>query len=337
MGDAVAAEIVATDYHTAGEPFRIVTAGAPPIAGATVARAPRARGRRPRRSTACGGCCATSRAATPTCTAASSCRPTTTAPTSACCSGTRTASRPPAGTARSRSARGRWSRAASRRRADGDGRRDDRRAVRAGSPRACAARGGRGRARSPSATCPSFVDRARRRRRPGVDGRRGLRRRDLRARARAADFGLRGRARAPAASSSPPAARSSARSRAPTPRATPTTSGCRASTAPSSTRTLGAAAPAQRDDLRRRRGRPLAVRLGDLGAAARCSPPTASSARATSCATTRSSARRSSPRVVGERRATACSPRSQGMAYRTGEHRFVLDPRDPLGTGFVLR
>jgi proline racemase len=27
----------------------------------------------------------------------------------------------------------------------------------------------------------------------------------------------------------------------------------------------------------------------------------------------------------------------QGMAYRTGEHRFVLDPRDPLGTGFVLR
>jgi proline racemase len=26
-----------------------------------------------------------------------------------------------------------------------------------------------------------------------------------------------------------------------------------------------------------------------------------------------------------------------GMAYRTGEHRFTLDPRDPLGTGFVLR
>jgi proline racemase len=26
-----------------------------------------------------------------------------------------------------------------------------------------------------------------------------------------------------------------------------------------------------------------------------------------------------------------------GMAYRTGEHRFALDPRDPLGTGFVLR
>ena len=26
-----------------------------------------------------------------------------------------------------------------------------------------------------------------------------------------------------------------------------------------------------------------------------------------------------------------------GAAYRTGEHRFVLDPRDPVGTGFVLR
>jgi proline racemase len=27
----------------------------------------------------------------------------------------------------------------------------------------------------------------------------------------------------------------------------------------------------------------------------------------------------------------------EGMAFRTGEHRFLLDPRDPLGTGFVLR
>jgi proline racemase/trans-L-3-hydroxyproline dehydratase len=27
----------------------------------------------------------------------------------------------------------------------------------------------------------------------------------------------------------------------------------------------------------------------------------------------------------------------EGMAYRTGEHRFVLDEQDPLGTGFVLR
>jgi len=27
----------------------------------------------------------------------------------------------------------------------------------------------------------------------------------------------------------------------------------------------------------------------------------------------------------------------EGMAYRTGEHRFDLDPRDPVGTGFVFR
>jgi proline racemase len=27
----------------------------------------------------------------------------------------------------------------------------------------------------------------------------------------------------------------------------------------------------------------------------------------------------------------------QGSAYRTGEHRFVLDPRDELGDGFLLR
>ena len=27
----------------------------------------------------------------------------------------------------------------------------------------------------------------------------------------------------------------------------------------------------------------------------------------------------------------------EGAAYRTGEHRFLLDPRDPVGTGFVLR
>lgn len=27
----------------------------------------------------------------------------------------------------------------------------------------------------------------------------------------------------------------------------------------------------------------------------------------------------------------------EGTAYRTGEHRFLLDPRDSLGTGFVLR
>ncbi len=33
----------------------------------------------------------------------------------------------------------------------------------------------------------------------------------------------------------------------------------------------------------------------------------------------------------------AIVPEVEGMAYRTGEHRFELDPADPLGTGFVLR
>jgi proline racemase len=33
----------------------------------------------------------------------------------------------------------------------------------------------------------------------------------------------------------------------------------------------------------------------------------------------------------------AIVPEVEGMAYRTGEHRFELDPEDPLGTGFVLR
>jgi proline racemase len=45
-------------------------------------------------------------------------------------------------------------------------------------------------------------------------------------------------------------------------------------------------------------------------------------------------------RVVAEARAEgrpAVVTEVEGSAYRTGEHRFVLDPRDPLGAGFVLR
>jgi proline racemase len=41
-------------------------------------------------------------------------------------------------------------------------------------------------------------------------------------------------------------------------------------------------------------------------------------------------------RVVGEA-PDGLLTEVEGMAFRTGEHRFVLDPRDPLGTGFVLR
>jgi proline racemase/trans-L-3-hydroxyproline dehydratase len=33
----------------------------------------------------------------------------------------------------------------------------------------------------------------------------------------------------------------------------------------------------------------------------------------------------------------AIVPEVEGMAYRTGDHRFELDPEDPIGTGFVLR
>jgi proline racemase len=41
-------------------------------------------------------------------------------------------------------------------------------------------------------------------------------------------------------------------------------------------------------------------------------------------------------RVVGEAPEGVLTE-VEGTAFRTGEHRFVLDPRDPLGTGFVLR
>ena len=40
---------------------------------------------------------------------------------------------------------------------------------------------------------------------------------------------------------------------------------------------------------------------------------------------------------VAERTADGVVTEVEGAAFRTGEHRFVLDPRDMLGTGFVLR
>jgi proline racemase len=43
-----------------------------------------------------------------------------------------------------------------------------------------------------------------------------------------------------------------------------------------------------------------------------------------------------SGRIV-ERTAQGVITEIEGTSYRTGEHRFVLDPRDDLGTGFVLR
>jgi proline racemase/trans-L-3-hydroxyproline dehydratase len=40
---------------------------------------------------------------------------------------------------------------------------------------------------------------------------------------------------------------------------------------------------------------------------------------------------------VAEVRAEGIVPEIEGMAYRTGRHAFELDPDDPIGTGFTLR
>lgn len=41
--------------------------------------------------------------------------------------------------------------------------------------------------------------------------------------------------------------------------------------------------------------------------------------------------------VIAGRALPAVVTEVEGTAFRTGRHEFVLDPRDPLGTGFVLR
>ena len=101
-----------------------------------------------------------------------------------------------------------------------------------------------------------------------------------------------------------------------------------------------AADPAQRDRVRRRRGRPLALRLGHLGAARaprrggraaprrRAAPPARSSARASRPA---SSARTS---VAGRR---AVVTEVTGSPIAPASRTFTLDPDDPLGEGFLLR
>ena len=319
------------DYHTAGEPFRIVTDGAP----RSPARPCASGGRRPparRRWTPCAGCCATSRAGTPTCTAASWSSPTTTAPTSACCSGTRTATRRRAGTGRSRSARGRSSRAACRRRATA--RSTSRSTCRRGaSSRACA--GGRAPSRrSPSATC----------------------RRSSLARGVPA-AGRRGR-RAPTAARSTPPCRRRGSGCASCPSDLPqliaagrevkrALAGTAAARHPDDERLSGIygtilydesarPAPAQRHGLRRRRGRPLTVRLGHLRALRTARGRRRARRRRAAAPRAASSARRSTRASLGTTPEGVLTE-VEGMAYRTGEHTFTLDPRDPLGTGFVLR
>ena len=100
--------VEAIDYHTGGEPFRILTGGVPPLEGA---RSSSGGASRSSTSTRFAGSSSSSRAATPTCTAVTSSRRTTTARISGSSSSTTPATRPPAGTGRSRSSRGRSTRA----------------------------------------------------------------------------------------------------------------------------------------------------------------------------------------------------------------------------------
>ena len=83
-----------------------------------------------------------------------------------------------------------------------------------------------------------------------------------------------------------------------------------------------AADAAQRDGVRRRRGRPLAVRLGDLGAARAARRARAGCRGATSSATCSIVGSEFTGRVVGEADVGGVppsSPRSRARAYRTGE------------------
>ena len=91
-------------------------------------------------------------------------------------------------------------------------------------------------------------------------------------------------------------------------------------------------APAQRDDLRRRRSRSLAVRHRHRGGDGRARRDGA--ARATMCrsCTRASSARRSagvwSSAAVGD--LAPIVPEIEGSAWITGEHTFLIDGDDPL-------
>ena len=118
-------------------------------------------------------------------------------------------------------------------------------------------------------------------------------------------------------------------------RATPTTSGCRASTERCCTRRSARCTSAtwRSSPTARSTARPPARRRLR---APRCSPtaarsPTGSAWRNDSIVGTTFHAR-----AIGEV-AEGLLTEVEGTAFRTGEHRFVLDPRDPLGTGFILR
>ena len=259
-----ALRVSAVDYHTGGEPFRIVTGGVPPLEGATIldqrrdardrldhvpaparlrAARPRRHVRLPRRR-----------------------RRTTTAPTSASSSSTTRGTRPRAGTGRSRSSRGRSTRASS-----------SAARARTASSSTCrrgASRRGRtvedGRVRSVRfRNVPSFVW-ARGDRGGGPRRRRRLRRGVLRVASRSAssrgelprliELGRELKARDRGRARRRPPARAGAPRRL---RRDLLAGGGR-----------GAADAAQRDGVRRRRGRPLAVRLAGRRPGSRCSTRT---------------------------------------------------------------
>ena len=232
---------------------------------------------------------------------------------SACCSGTRTATRPRAGTARSRSARGRSSRGGSRASPTAR-RRDDRRAVRA--------RRGAGALRGGAVESVTF------RNVPAYVIARGV---------NAGGVSVDVATAAPSTPASAPPI-SGSRSCPSDWRADRGGEGdqaragghgrgaaCRRATLGhlrhDPLRRAGRGAPAQRHGVRRRRGRPLAVRLRDLG------PPRA--ARPRSAGHESIVGTTFSGRIV-ERTAEGVITEIEGTSYRTGEHRFVLDPRDEL-------
>ena len=327
-GESAPMEVRTVDYHTAGEPFRIVVATSG-RSQARCARAARDRGRRPDGSTVSVGCCVTSRAGTPTCTAASSSRPTTTAPTWACCSGTRTATRRRAATARSRSAPGRCSQVGWPRRPTAR-RRHDRRAVR---PRHGAVRMRAGEVRSVAfRNVPVFVM-ARGVVVAGDRGRRRLGWGDLCVRAGGELWAARDAEDLPELIA--PDGRSSASSTVRRSRGTRTTTGCPASTAPSLTEHVGPrtsatwrSLPTAKSTARRPGRRPRRV--------PRCCWRWRRSAIGDFWRNGLDRRARVSRQPVGNV-AEGLLTEVCGTAFRTGEHRFLLDPRDPLGTGFVLR
>ena len=98
--------------------------------------------------------------------------------------------------------------------------------------------------------------------------------------------------------------------------------------------------PAQRDGVRRRRGRPLAVRQRHVGAARAARRRRDPANAAPCCGTSRSSGTEFRGRVVGDAEVAglpAVVTEVEGSAYRTGTAEFSLDPADPLGDGFLLR